>query len=117
MGIGGFWSFIMTKTIRILLLLIAGFAFATATSFAQSAGEATYKAKCQNCHGASGMADTSIAKALKVKPVTDPTVKKLGEAEMISATKNGMGKMQPYKDKLTDVQIKESVDYFRSLIK
>jgi mono/diheme cytochrome c family protein len=107
----------MTKTIRFGLVLIAGLAFAATASSAQSAGEATYKAKCQNCHGSAGMADTSIARALKVKPVSDPTVKKLSEAEMIAATKNGMGKMQPYKDKLTDVQIKDSVDYFRSLIK
>jgi len=107
----------MTKTIRFGLVLISGLVFAITANSAQSAGEATYKAKCQNCHGAAGMADTPIAKALKVKPVNDLSVKKLSEAEMIAATKNGMGKMQPYKDKLTDAQIKDSVDYFRSLIK
>ena len=34
---------------------------------------------------------------------------------MIADVKNGKGKMQPFKDKLTDAQIKDSVLYFRSL--
>ena len=36
---------------------------------------------------------------------------------MIDATKNGMDKMQPFKGKLTDAQIKDAVDYFRTFIK
>jgi mono/diheme cytochrome c family protein len=36
---------------------------------------------------------------------------------MVAATRNGMGKMQPYKDKLTDAQIKDAVDYFRTFVK
>ncbi len=69
------------------------------------------------CHGATGMADSGAGKAMKVKPATDPDVKKLNEAEMIAATKNGMGKMQPFKDKLTDAQIKDAVEYFRTFVK
>ncbi len=54
---------------------------------------------------------------MKVKPVTDPDVKKMSEAEMIKATENGVGKMQPFKGKLSDAEIKGAVDYFRTLIK
>jgi len=54
---------------------------------------------------------------LKVKPVTDPDVKNFAEDRMIDATTNGMGKMQPFKGKLTDAQIKDAVAYFRTLIK
>jgi mono/diheme cytochrome c family protein len=86
-------------------------------AFAQGSGEATYKAKCQMCHGATGMADSGAGKAMKVKPVTDPDVKKMSVAEMITATKNGMGKMQPYKDKLSEAEIKDAVDYFRTFLK
>src|SRR5579863_2420267 len=85
--------------------------------FAQGSGEATYKAKCQMCHGATGMADSGAGKAMKVKPVTDPDVKKMSVAEMVTATKNGMGKMQPYKDKLSEAEIKDAVDYFRTFLK
>ena len=85
--------------------------------FAQSAGADLYKAKCQMCHGAKGLADTPAAKAMKVKPVTDPEVRKFSEAQMVEAVQNGMGKMQPYKGKLTDAQIKDAVAYFRTFSK
>jgi mono/diheme cytochrome c family protein len=90
---------------------------ATSSCFAQTPGEATYKAKCQNCHGVAGMADSNMAKALKVKPVTDPAVTKLSLTEMIEATKNGMGKMQGFKSTLSEAEIKDSVTFFRSFMK
>jgi mono/diheme cytochrome c family protein len=34
---------------------------------------------------------------------------------MFAAVKNGKGKMQPFKDKLTDAQIKDSVAFYRGL--
>ena len=107
----------MTKVMRSLVVLASVAFLAGAVGFAQSAGEATYKAKCQNCHGPTGMADSGIGKALKVKQVTDPEVKKFTMAAMIEATKNGTGKMQPYKNSLTEAQIKDVVEYFHSLSK
>ena len=96
----------------ILVLFLAG-----TVSFAQSSGEALYKAKCQMCHGEKGLADSGAGKAMKVKPATDPDVKKMSDAQMIDAVHNGMGKMQAYKDKLTDAQIKDAVEYFRTFAK
>jgi mono/diheme cytochrome c family protein len=90
---------------------------ATSATFAAEPGADTYKAKCQMCHGAAGLADSPAGKTMKVKPITDPSVKKLTEAEMITATKNGMGKMQPFKDKLTEAQVKDAVAYFRTFLK
>jgi mono/diheme cytochrome c family protein len=107
----------MTKSIRSQVALASILSLAGAVGFAQSGGEATFKAKCQMCHGATGMAESGAGKAMKVKPANDPDVKKSTEAQMNAAVKNGMGKMQPYKDKLTDAQIKDSVDYFRTLAK
>ena len=106
----------MRKSIRSQVALAAILSVSGMISFAQS-GEATYKAKCQMCHGATGMADSGAGKAMKVKPVTDADVKKMSEAQMIEAVKNGMGKMQPYKDKLTDAQVKDVVGYFRTFLK
>jgi len=54
---------------------------------------------------------------MKVLPVTDPSVKNMSEAKMVEAVRNGMGKMQPYKDKLSDGQIKDVVAYFRTFLK
>lgn len=58
-----------------------------------------------------------MANVLKVRSVNDPDVKKMTEAQMIDITRDGKNKMQAFKGKLTDQQIKESVDYFRSLAK
>jgi mono/diheme cytochrome c family protein len=109
-------GFIM-KAVRLIAIVGALIFSASAVGFAQSSGEAIYKAKCLNCHGTTGLANSGIGKVMKVKPVTDPDVLKMPEKEMIAAVKNGMGKMQAYKDSLTDAQIKESVNYFRSFIK
>jgi cytochrome c6 len=106
----------MRKSIRSKVALAAVLSMAGVVSFAQS-GEATYKAKCQMCHGATGMADSGAGKAMKVKPVTDPDVKKLSEADMLKATENGMGKMTAFKGKLSDAEIKGAVEYFRTFIK
>ena len=45
----------------------------------------------------------------------DPDIKKLSEADEIAAVKNGKNKMKPCSGKLTDEQIKDAVDYFRTL--
>ena len=104
----------MTKTIRSLAVLAAAVCMASSMSFAQSEGAATYKAKCQMCHGADGNPNLSMAKMMGIKPASDPDIKKLSEADMIAAVKNGKGKMKPIAG-LTDPQIKEVVVYFRSL--
>ena len=107
----------MNSTVRSNVLLAAVVALACAVGFAQSPGEAIYKQKCLNCHGPDGVANSGIGNVMRVKPVNNPGVKKLSEAEIIQFTHDGMGKMQPYKDELTSAQIKASVDYFRTFIK
>ena len=103
-------------TIRSLVALAAVVLFAGAVGFAQS-GEATYKAKCQSCHGAEGTPNPGIAKAMGVKPASDPSVKAHTDAQMIAITTDGKGKMPAYKGKLTDAEIKAAVDYFRTFAK
>lgn len=86
---------------------------ACATSFAQN-GEATYKAKCQSCHGAAGTPNPGIAKMLGVKATSDPYMQKLTLDQVESAVKNGKGKMHPVTG-LSDEQIKEVSAYFKTL--
>ena len=107
----------MSKTIRMSSALAAIILLSGAVGFAQTSGEATYKAKCQSCHGAQGMPNPGIAKAMGVKPASDPSVKSLSEAQMITDTTNGKGKMPAFKGKLSDAEIKASVDYFSTLAK
>jgi mono/diheme cytochrome c family protein len=88
-----------------------------APAFSQSSVKSLYEAKCQTCHGATGLANSSIGKMMKVKPVTDPSVYNMPDAEMIREVREGAGKMEPYKDSLSDAQIKALVDYFKTFIK
>jgi mono/diheme cytochrome c family protein len=104
----------MTKTIRSQVVLAVVVSLACAVGFAQSSGEATYKAKCQSCHGSTGTPSPGIAKMMGVKPASDPDIKKLTAAEMIASVKNGKGKMKPIAG-LTDAQIKDVVAYYRGL--
>jgi mono/diheme cytochrome c family protein len=83
--------------------------------FAQSTGEAVYKANCQSCHGSTGTPSPGIAKMMGVKPASDPEYKKESAADMIASVKNGKGKMKPMSPKLTDAQIKDAVTHFREL--
>lgn len=105
----------MTKSIQSLVALAAFGFLAGDAGFAQSAGEATYKAKCQMCHGATGAADTGAGKATKTLPVSDPVVKGMSADDMVAVIKNGKMKMQPFKDKLSDQEIKDVAAYFRTL--
>lgn len=107
----------MSRTIQFAVALAAVVLMAGAVGFAQSAGEAVYKTKCQSCHGAQGTPNPGIAKMMGVKPASDPSVKSISEATMIADTTNGKGKMPAFKGKLTEAQIKDSVAYFRSLAK
>jgi cytochrome c6 len=111
-GEQGMTTLVRNAVAAMVMILLAG-----SVSFAQSSGEALYKAKCQMCHGEKGLADSGAGKAMKVKPATDPDVKKMNETQMIDAVRDGMGKMQAYKDKLTDAQIKDAVGYFRTFAK
>ncbi len=104
----------MKKMIRSLVVLGAVVCVAGSMSFAQSAGEAVYKSKCQMCHGPNGTPNPAMAKAMGIKPASDPEIKKLTTEQMISAVKEGKGKMKAIGG-LSDQQIKDSVAYFRSL--
>jgi cytochrome c6 len=106
----------MNKTIRMQSALAAILLLSGAVGFAQS-GETVYKARCQSCHGAQGVPNPGIAKAMGVKPASDPSVKSESEAEMIAVTTNGKAKMPAFKSKLSDTEIKASVDYFRTFAK
>ena len=104
----------MTKSTRSPLILAAVLAFAAVSALAQSSGEATYKAKCASCHGASGTPSPALAKMMGIKPVSDPSMSVLTVAQISSTIKNGKGKMKPIAG-LTDAQVKDVVKYFKSL--
>jgi mono/diheme cytochrome c family protein len=104
----------MTKTIRSQVVLALVVSLASAVGFAQSGGEATYKAKCASCHGATGTPSAGMAKMMGIKAASDPDIQKLSEAQVAAAIKDGKGKMKPIAG-LTDAQIKDVATYYRGL--
>ena len=104
----------MKKYAAIAMFVVLA-AFAVSAS-AQS-GADTYKAKCQMCHGATGLGDTPAGKAMKALPLNLPDLIKASDTDLIAATTNGKGKMPAYTGKLTPAQIKNVIAYIRTLQK
>lgn len=90
---------------------------ASGTGVAQSAGETTYKANCQMCHGDNGTSDTQMGKALKAKSFSDPEVAKMSDSDLLTVIKNGKSAMPAFKAKLSDDDIKGVIAYIHDLQK
>jgi mono/diheme cytochrome c family protein len=88
-----------------------------APAFSQAPGAETYKAKCAMCHGADGLATSTMAKNMKIQSFKAPAMVKATDAQFIAATKNGKGTMKGYAGKLTDAQITDVIKYIRTLQK
>src|SRR5579863_9492944 len=103
----------MKKSLRSQLVLAATVALAGVMCFAED-GAATYKAKCAMCHGPTGTPSAGMAKAMGIKPVSDPSMATLTVAQISAAVKNGKGKMKPIAG-LTDPQVAAVAAYFKTL--
>lgn len=103
----------MRNNLRSKILLAAAVLLAGSMCFAQD-GAATYKAKCAACHGADGTPSAGMAKMMGIKPVSDPAMKGLTEAQVAATVKNGKGKMKPVAG-LTDAQVQAVAAYFKTL--
>ncbi len=103
----------MTKKFRTPIALAATMLLAGAMSFAEDGG-AIYKSKCAMCHGPAGTPSAGMAKAMGIKPVSDPAMRTLTTDQIVSAVKNGKGKMHPIAG-LSDAQIKAVAEYFKTL--
>lgn len=102
----------MTKPVRSMGLLVTSVWLAGVMGFAQSEGEAIYKANCQSCHGRAGTPNPGIAKALDLKAASEYRSR---ENDQIEAVRNGQGKMKSFSGRLSDREIKDAVEYFRTL--
>jgi len=98
-----------------IAVVIAALSYATSSSMAQA--PATYTAKCQMCHGATGMGDTPAGKAMGAHAFNSPDVIKQSNADLTAIIKNGKGKMPAFAGKLTDAEMAALVTYIRALQK
>jgi cytochrome c6 len=94
-------------------LTLTAVSLVTTAANADNTAEATYKAKCQMCHGPDGKGETPTGKAMKVKDFSSEDVQKMSDADLSAVISSGKGKMPPYKT-LTPDQVKDLVGYIRS---
>jgi cytochrome c553 len=84
---------------------------------------ANWTKHCASCHGKDGKGQTKAGKMAGVKDQTDPQYQAgLKEDKMFAAIKDGLKegdkeKMKPFKDKLSDDEIKALIAHVRSLKK
>ena len=104
----------MRKSIRTSAIVALALSLAGATSFAQSSGEAIYKAKCQMCHGVNGTPSPGMAKMMGIKAASSPDIKKMTLEQIEATVKKGKNKMHPIAG-LSDAQVKAVAEYFKSL--
>ena len=82
---------------------------------AQVKGNLSYTIKCEVCHGATGLGDTSPGKQFNVKPFTDPTVLAMSDTAIQDLIVNGSGKMPAYRGKLADAEVTSLIQYIHKL--
>jgi len=103
----------MSKNLRSKVVLAAAVLLAGSMCFAED-GAAIYKSKCAMCHGPTGTPSAGMAKAMGIKPASDPAIKALTQSQVEAAVKSGKGKMKPVAG-LTDAQVKAVSEYFKTL--
>lgn len=107
---------------KLVLLSIVGVALALLPANAAEV-KANYDKHCTKCHGPDGQGKTKMGRQSGVKDYTDPKVQaELKDDEATKAIKEGIvekgkKKMDPYKDKLTDDEIKALIAHMRSFKK
>jgi mono/diheme cytochrome c family protein len=81
-------------------------------------GKTAYSSHCQNCHGATGVANEKIAKMMKteIPNLSSPAVQKMSDQELAKVITAGKGKMPPIRS-VTGKAVDDVVAYIRTLKK
>ncbi len=105
------------------ILLAVALCIAAMTSMRAAEVKENWEKHCQKCHGADGKGNTKMGRQSGVKDYTDPKVQaELKDENAVKIIKEGIvekdkRKMDPYKDKLTDEEIKALIAYIRAFKK
>lgn len=104
---------------RFALLAALSLPFLTATALGAEVGE-NWTKHCASCHGKDGKGQTKAGRMAGVKDQTDAQYQAgLKDEKMFTSIKEGLKegdkeKMKPFKDKLSDDEIKALIAYVRS---
>ena len=104
------------------ILLAAGLLAFTGAAMAAEV-KVNWEKHCLKCHGADGKGQTKMGRQSGAKDYTDPKVQaELKDENALKIIKEGIvekdkKKMDPYKDKLTDEEIKGLIAHIRAFKK
>ena len=104
-------------------LLITGLLLATGVALRAADAKENWTKHCAKCHGEDGKGQTRMGKQAGAKDYTDAKVQEgIKDDDAVKVIKEGLTtdgkkKMDPYKDKLSDDEIKALVAHIRSFKK
>lgn len=110
------------KTTLKALLVVGSMICATGAVKAADAAE-NWANNCVSCHAKDGSGATTMGKKYGVKNYQDPKVQEsITDDQAVKAitegvTEDGKTKMKPFKEKLTEAEIKDLVAFIRTLKK
>ena len=97
------------------LVAVAALLFVASSAASAADAAAIYGAQCAKCHGDSGKADTTMAKAMKVPALAgDAKIQKMSESDIAGVIK-GNPKHPPTVKSLSDADISAAAAYVKQL--
>src|SRR5665213_128201 len=102
---------------KVAALALIGIGLLGTTARGEDDAATTFKGKCAGCHAPDGTGSTAIGTKLKMRDLRSPDVQKQTDTQLAGIIANGKSPMPGYKDKMSDAQIKQLVEYIRGLAK
>ena len=114
----------MKKNLVVAAIMASGLLFCLQAP-ASADTKANYEKNCKKCHGMDGVGDTSEGKKLKLQDLTSAeywkkaTDKKIHDAiaDGVTDPENPKRKMKGYKDKMSEAEIKDMVEFVKKFKK
>ncbi len=100
-------------SVFVFLILV----FRANLAMAADEGEATYKAKCQMCHGPDGTSNTPTGKSMKASDLTAADTQKKSDEDLKETISKGKNKMPSFAKTLKEDQIGQLVAHLRTFKK
>jgi mono/diheme cytochrome c family protein len=108
-----FASTLLLLLFVVLALFVASIVRASPVPDSAASG-ATFRTKCAMCHGQDG-GGSDVGKSMNIPDLRSAAVQKLSDSELTQVISNGKGGMPPFKDSLSEDQIRGLVAHVRSL--
>ena len=101
---------------RVIRLVLCTAVALTCTTWAQDIGS-TYAANCAHCHGADGRGNTVLGRAMKIRDLRSPEVRRLSEDELLVILSKGGdgGRMPGFQKKLGAETVRQLATYVRDI--